>query len=636
MDEKKHKQTGFDGKWYSHPPMRNALIAGLITGTTFVLAHSGLIPQPLQIILYVIAISIGGYHWTKEGLEKLIEEREIGIEMLMIFATAGSAILGMWDEAAFLVFLYGAAEGLEEYTYAKTRASIRKLLDLAPKEACLLRDGKEEIIAAEALQKGDIFLVKPGESIPTDGLIIKGRSSIDEAPVTGESIPVPKKEGMPVFSATMNQEGALEVRVTATFKDNTLSKMIHLVEEAQEQKGKAQAFIERFGRKYSPLALLSALLMIVVPWLSGGSVSFWAARAVVLLVAAAPCALIMSMPVAMAAGIGKAGRSGVLIKGGVHLENLGKLKAVALDKTGTLTKGKPVVTDILSVDDSSTDVLQIAYSIEKLSEHPLGRAIVQKAEQEKVNALEVNDFRSIAGYGARAKMNGQTYFVGRQELIGSDTLDETLKMHMETLRGQGKTVVVVGDEKYVYGIIAIRDEIRPNAKQVIDRLHKMGLKVVMLTGDNPQTAEAFARELGIDDVRAGLKPEEKINAIVEIEKQYGAVAMIGDGINDAPALARASVGMAMGVAGTDAAIEAADIALMADDLDKVPFALTLGKKARRVSLQNIVFSLIVLGALIPSAVAGIMTVAMAVFFHEASELLAVANGLRAGKISYRI
>ncbi|NOY78323.1 MAG: cadmium-translocating P-type ATPase [Calditrichaeota bacterium] len=630
---KKNEPVGFDGKWYSHPPLRNALIAGAIAVTAFLLTRSGFLSRPVEIALFVTAIVIGGYHWTREGIEDLIKEHEIGIEMLMIFATMGSAILGMWDEAAFLVFLYGAAEGLEEYTYAKTRASIRKLLDLAPKEAHVLRDGKEITLPAVDLKVGDVFIVRPGESIPTDGVIIKGRSNINEAPVTGESVPVHKKEGMRVFAATMNQDGALEIKTTATFEDNTLSKMIHLVEEAQDQKGKAQAFIERFGRKYSPLVLLSAFLMIVIPWALGLSVAFWASRAVVLLVAAAPCALIMSMPVAMAAGIGKAGRSGVLIKGGVHLENLGKIKAIALDKTGTLTKGEPVVTDILAVDGTETDILQLAYSIEKLSEHPLARAIVRKAEELKLHAREVSDFRSIAGYGAQGQINGQKIVVGRQELIGSGAAKESLEHPIQKLRGEGKTVVVVGNENGLQGVIAIRDEIRPDAKAVIDRLHRMGIKVAMLTGDNARTADAFARELGIDDVRAGLKPEDKINAILEIEQKYGPAIMIGDGINDAPALARATVGLAMGVAGTDAAIEAADIALMGDDLNKVPFALTLGKKARRISLQNIVFSLIVLAGLIPTAVAGFLTVAGAVFFHEASELLAVANGLRAGKVA---
>ncbi len=630
------KQSGYEGKWYFHPPMRNALIAGAISLVTFAFYRTGLLPSLPAILLYVTAIVLGGYHWIKEGLETLIKEHEVGIEILMIFATIGSAILGLWDEAAFLVVLYGAAEGLEEYTYAKTRASIRKLLDLVPKEARLLKGDKQVTISAQELKVGDIFLVKPGESMPTDGMIIEGSSDINEAPVTGESMPVHKKVGMKVFSATMNLDGALKVRATATFRENTLSKMIHLVEEAQEQKGKAQAFIERFGRKYSPLVLLSALLMVTVPYFLGYSVAFWAARAVVLLVAAAPCALIISMPVAMAAGIGKAGRSGVLIKGGAHLENLGKLKVIAFDKTGTLTKGRPVVTDIIAFKQTETEVLRIAYSIEKWSEHPLAKSVVAKAEREKLKAFAAEEFRSLTGYGAQARINGKLYFAGRAEMLKDALQNEKLvKEKSDQLRAQGKTVIFVGTEYQMLGMIAVRDEIRPNARSVISRLHKMGLKVAMLTGDNSRTADAFALELGIDDVRAGLKPHEKIQAIEDLEKLYGSVGMIGDGINDAPALARATVGMAMGAAGTDAAIEAADIALMADDLDKVPFALILGKKARRVSKQNIIFSLLVLTALIPSAVAGILTVAMAVFFHEASELLAVANGLRAGKVEHQ-
>ncbi len=623
---------GFEGKWYAHPPMRNALIAGAITIVTFALSLGGMISGWQEIIPFAIAIVIGGFHWTREGIEELIKEREIGIEMLMIAATFGSIVLGMWNEAAFLVFLYGAAEGLEEYTYDKTRASIRKLLDLAPKEATLLRNGKEEVITAEQLKIGDQFLVRPGESIPTDGVIVKGRSSLNEAPVTGESIPVRKKEGMKVFAGTINQEGALVIEATATFADNTLAKMIHLVEEAQEQKGRAQAFIERFGRKYSPLVLLSAILMIVIPYLLGASVAFWASRAVVLLVAAAPCALIMSTPVAMAAGIGTAGKNGVLIKGGVHLENLGKLKAIAFDKTGTLTRGQPVVTDVVTLNGSEQEILQIAFSIEKYSEHPLARAIVQKAEELQLKELEVNDFRSIAGYGAQASIAGETFIVGRQELIVKNGLPAEVNGKVEALRNQGKTVIMIGRPNEVKGIIAIRDEIRPKARSMVERLHKMGLKVAMLTGDNERTAMAIARELQIDEVQAGLKPESKMEALEQLQQKYGAVAMVGDGVNDAPALAKATVGFAMGAAGTDAAIEAADIALMGDDLEKIPFALHLGKKARAVSLQNIVFSLLVLAALIPTAVSGYMSVAAAVFFHEASELMAVANGLRAGKL----
>lgn len=629
--KKDEKEGIFEGKWYAHPPMRNALIAGLLTGIAFGLAHLGLIPPLVETALYIVAIPLGGYHWSREGIEELLEEKEIGIEILMLAATVGSAILGMWDEAAFLVFLYGAAEGLEEYTYARTRASIRKLLDLAPKEARVIKNGEETIIPAEEIAVGDIFIVRPGESIATDGIIIRGTSSINEAPVTGESIPVEKSEGMKVFAATINQEGALEIRATATFEDNTLAKMVHLVEEAQEQKSKAQLFIERFGRRYSPLVLLGSLLLIVIPPLLGVSVSEWATRAVVLLVAAAPCALVMSTPVAIAAGIGRAGRSGVLIKGGIHLENLGKIKVVAFDKTGTLTKGKPVVTDVVALDGDKTKVLALASSVERFSEHPLAEAIVEKAKELGIDPLEATHFSALVGSGAKANVGDRTIYVGKAELFEELGLNIRAIPEVERFRDRGETVILVGTEEYIAGLIAIRDEARPQAKEVIAQLRRIGVKVVMLTGDNEMTAKAIARELGIDEVRADLKPEDKIKAIEELERKYGAVAMVGDGINDAPALARATVGIAMGTAGTDAAIEAADTALIADDLTKVVYAINLGKRARRISFQNIIFSLLILAVLIPSALIGIMTVAIAVFFHEGSELLAVANGLRVAR-----
>jgi heavy metal translocating P-type ATPase len=628
----KENEEIFEGKWYSHPQMRNALISGLLMGIAFSLAHLAIIPFYVEVAIYIVAIILGGYYWSREGIKEFVEEKEIGIEILMASATIGSAILGMWDEAAFLVFLYGSAEGLEEYTYAKTRHSIRKLLDLAPKEAKVIRNGEERMIPAEEIKVGDLFLVKPGESIATDGVIVKGRSSVNEAPVTGESIPVEKNEGMKVFAATITQEGVLEIKATAAFEDNTLSKMIHFVEEAQEQKGESQLFIETFGKRYSPLVLLGALFLIGLPLVFGLPIAYWAKRAVVLLVAAAPCALVMSTPVAIAAGIGKAGMKGVLIKGGICLEDLGKVKAVAFDKTGTLTKGIPVVTDIIALYGKENDVLTLACSVERFSEHPLAQAIVQKSKEKGIQPLNMSDFSALIGAGARAKLENKTVYVGKQELFKEFRLvNQNNATTVQRLMDDGKTVVLVGTEKTIHGIIAMRDEIRPKAKDVIEKLHGMGMKVVMLSGDNVLTAKAIARELNIDDVRAELEPEDKIKSIKEIEKEYGPVAMVGDGINDAPALARATVGIAMGTAGTDAAIEAANVALMADDLTKVPYAISLGRKTRMISGQNIVFSILILAVLIPSALAGLMSVAFAVFMHEASELLAVANGLRVAR-----
>lgn len=623
------KCTGaYEGEWYGFPPLRNALIAAGIAILGFILATFGIIPELVMNLFFVVAILLGAYHWAREGFEELIHEHVIDIEMLMIAATLGAIVLGLIGEAVTLVVLYAAAEGVEHITYARTRASIRKLLDLAPKEAVLLRNGAEQVIPAEQLLAGDIFLVKPGAGIPTDGIVMKGRSNINEAAVTGESVPVEKLDGMKVFAATLNIDGALEVQATAAFNDNSLAKMIHLVEEAQEQKGKTQLFIEWFGRRYTPIVLLVSLIIIVVPPFFDIPFNDLAIRGVVLLVAAAPCALIMSTPVAVAAGIGSAGKHGILIKGGAHLENLGKTRAIAFDKTGTLTTGTPAVTDIIPLNGDELAILRIAYTVERCSDHPLARAIVNHAEMSGIQPHEAVNECALPGQAASATINGTEYFVGKPEFFTRVHPDEKSGQQVNQLRSKGKTVMFVGTQDKILGIIAVRDQVRPNAKAMIDTLHTMGIATIMLTGDNPITARAVAADLGIDDIRADLKPEDKTAAIEALKEKYGVVAMVGDGINDAPALARATVGIAMGTIGTDAAIEAADVALMADDLAKVPEAIEFGRKAVRIGNQNIVFSLTVLAILIPTALAGILGVTAAVIFHEASELLAVGNGLR--------
>ena len=622
----------FDGKWWQFPPLRNALLAGVIALSVFAVDWAVPLPSIALIAGYVIAIALGGWHWMREGAEDLFREGKIGIEILMMAATAGAAILGMWNEAAALVVLYGAAEGLEEFTYARTRASIRSLLDLAPKEARVIRDGKELTIPAEDLKVGERFVVRPGEGIVTDGVVVDGRSSVNEAAVTGESVPVEKAVGAKVFAASINTEGALTIEATAAFADNTLSKIIHLVEKAQGEKGRAQQWIDRFGRRYTPLVLVTAALLLVVPWIGNLDFATWARRAVVLLVAAAPCALIMSMPMAMAAGIGAAGKRGILIKGGAHLEHLGSITTVAFDKTGTLTLGKPAVVDVLPVGLPSEELLSIAASVEHFSQHPLAQAIVAAAEEKKLARRTATDFQSITGGGARANIDGKTWLIGspalmREQMIPLGDLPERIAQ----FQAEGKTAVVVANGGKAYGVIAMQDQLRPEAREVIDKLHSWGIRTVMLTGDNRITGEAVARRLGVDDVRAELKPDAKVAAIRELE-QTGNVLMVGDGVNDAPALASATCGVAMGAVGTDAAIEAADIALMADDLRQLPAAIAFGRKARRVSRQNIVLSLAVLAAMIPLAVLGLIGVALTVAVHEAAELIAVGNGLRAGRI----
>ncbi len=620
---------GFEGRWWTYPLLRNALAAGALAAVGFLLAHLGAIGSEVEVAFYLTAIPLGGYHWAWEALEDLLHERTIGIDILMLAATIGSCILGLWDEAAFLVFLYGSAEGLEEYTYARTRSAIRGLLDLAPKQARVLRNGEEVAVPAETLLPGDRFVVRPGESIPTDGVVRSGTSSVDESPVTGESVPVDKRPGMKVFSATLNCQGALEVEATASFQDNTLAKMIHLVEEAQEQKGAAQLWIERFGGRYSPAVLAAAAFFVVVPWLLGLPPGQWFVRAVVLLVAAAPCALVMSMPVAMAAGISAAGRRGILIKGGAHLEHLGTVRAVAFDKTGTLTHGRPVVADVLPFDCSMERLVAVASAVERFSEHPLALAIVEHARTQGIVPPPVGHFEALAGAGAKATVGQTTWYVGSPELVERLGLDLSRVQHqVARLQREGKTVVLVGSRTELLGLVALQDRLRTGAPEIVDELHRRGVRVIMLTGDNERTARAVARAAGIDDVRADLKPEEKVSAVRELESRFGAVLMIGDGINDAPALAAATCGVAMGAAGTDAAIEAADVALMADDLGKVTETLQLGQRVRKISRQNITFSILVLFVLVPAALSGALSVAAAVLAHEVSELLAVANGLR--------
>lgn len=622
-------ESGFEGSWWNYSPLRNALAAGLIAGIGFALAHLGLIAESVENVFYWVAIPLGGWHWTREGIEKLIQEREIGIEMLMAAATAGSGILGLWDEAAALVFLYGAAEGTEEYTYARMRHAIRALLDLAPKEAHVLRDGQEITVPADSLKPGDRFLVRPGEALPTDGIIRIGQSSLDESPVTGESVPVDKGPGMKVFAASLNRQGALEIEATASFQDNTLAKIIHLVEEAQERKGHAQQWIERFGRRYSPVVLLVALGFLVAPYLLGLPMADWALRAVVLLVAAAPCALVMSTPVATAAAIGSAGKHGILIKGGVHLEHLGNIRVVAFDKTGTLTSGKPVVTDIIALTGSPAELLAVAAGIEYGSEHPLARAILEKARTEGLALKPMQEFQALTGVGATAVSDGVRWYVGSPALF--EDLGVTLKAiqaEVHTQQAQGKTVVLVGTNQDLRGLLALQDPIREGVQDVLLDLRRMGLRTVMLTGDNASTARTVAETLSLEDSLADLKPEDKVEAVKELERRYGPVLMVGDGINDAPALAAATCGAAMGAAGSDAAIEAADVALMADDLTKVHEVLRLALRVKRISTQNIVFSLLLLAVLIPLAVSGWLSVALAVLVHEVSELVAVANGLR--------
>jgi len=607
------------------------LLAGWLAGLSPV-TDVGSLP------LYIAAILIGGYFFGREAVEELVFEQEIGIELLMTVAAIVAAVLGQAAEGAMLVFLYSISEAAEGYTEEKTRSAIRALMALAPKVALVHRDGQELEVPVEELRVGDVFITRPGESMPTDGEILEGTSSVNEAPVTGESTPVEKVPGDQVFAGTINGEAALEVRATRTHADNTLARIVHMVEEAQERRGQSQRFIERFGAWYSPAVLgLGILAALGLPVVLGLTWHDAIMRATVFIVAAAPCALVISIPVTMVAALGRAARNGVLIKGGVYIEELGRVGVVALDKTGTLTRGEPQVTDILVLSPSNgtpagkDELLATAAAVERHSEHPLARAIVRHADEAKVAVRKASDFRSLTGAGAEASVEGRRIYIGSPALFENQlqTALTNVKTDIARLQDDGKTVIAVGDGQTVCGLLALRDNIRPNARQAIAALRAAGIrKVVMLTGDNPRTAHAIAKEAGIDEVFAELKPEGKVSKVRVLKQEHHHVAMVGDGVNDAPALAEASVGIAMGAAGTDVALETADAALMADDLEKLVYAVMLAQRTQSVVRQNLVLSAIVIGALVVGAVAGVFSLPIVVVAHEVSEFLVIASGLR--------
>ena len=614
-------------KWYKFPPLLNALCAGAFAIPLYFVFKIIMVNDLVKTSVYVLLILLSSFYWTKEAITNLINKKEIGTGILVIAAVIGSIVLGLWSEAVFLSILYGIAEGIEDYTYARTRHSIRSLLKLIPKEARVIFNGKEKIIPAKNLKVGEIFIVKPGETIPTDGIIVKGSAHIDESSVTGEFSPVIKYIGDNVFAGTINTNGFLEIRVTSLFKDNTISKIIELVEKAQEGKSKTQLFIERFGRVYSPIVLIAALILMIMPRIFGIPYSLWDTRAISFLVAAAPCALIMSTPVTIAAGIGKAGKHGVLVKGGIYLEVLGRTGTVLLDKTGTLTLGKMVLVKVVPIDVNKNSLLSVVYSIEKLSNHPIAKALIREIKSSNPHDFDISDFKEISGLGVKGKIGTDLFYIGRPE---NNKDIESIEKYTDTSFIDGKIVVVVKKNGYIIGILALADSIRPEARTTVQALHSRNIHVAMLTGDNKNSAHRIASMLGIDDVRANLKPADKLKIVEEFKRKAGAVVMMGDGVNDAPALAAADVGIAMGAIGSDVAIEAADVAFMSDNFQNILFVLDLGEKVRRINRQNIVLAITVLAILIPSTLSGLINIPFAVIFHEISELFAVSNGVQAG------
>ncbi len=588
--------------------------------------------------MFFMGILLGGFIPAKNGISMLINARELDMNFLMIVAAVGAIAIGQFEEAATVVFLFSFGNALQGYTLDKTRNSIRALMELAPSEALVRRGGIEIVLPVEEIRLGDIMLVRPGERIPMDGKVVSGFSSVNQAPITGESLPALKQMGDEVYAGTINERGALDIKVTKLAQDNTMSRIINMVEEAQGQRAPSQQFVDKFSKYYTPAVIGASVLVAVVPTLIFGQpFDKWFYEALGMLLVACPCALVISTPVAIVSAIGSAAKSGVLIKGGMYLEEAGALSVVAFDKTGTLTAGKPQVTDVISTNgNSQDDILSIAAAIESRSEHPLGEAIINNAREKGIIIPAVANFEAILGKGAKGEVNGELYQIGNKRFYTEQRMPlGNVEDQVSRLQSEGKTVMFLGNNEKILGLIAVADVLRSNSKQAIEKLKKAGIKkVIMLTGDNELIARAIADQVGLDDFRADLLPEDKVDAIKDLLSNYGKVAMVGDGVNDAPAMAISTVGIAMGVAGTDSALETADIALMADDLTRLSYVIELSRKTLKIIKQNITFALILKGLILLLVIPGWLTLWLAIIGDMGASILVTLNGMRLIRMKY--
>lgn len=588
-----HAHDGHDhaGHDHSHADGNGKMLKLLIaSGVIYAVALllDGILDKQAVILLYVIATIISGYTTFFRGLKNLFKLK-FNIDTLMTIALVGAVAIGEWKEATLVAILFGLNELLEGYGMEKARRSMEALLQVAPKEALKVENGQELIVPIASLQVGDVVKIKPGEKIPSDGMVSEGKSSVNEAAITGESLPVEKESGEPVYGGSINNEGLLLVRIDKAYKDSSLAKILHLVQEAQETKTPTELFINKFAKYYTPLIMVAAaFVMLIPPLLFQGDWMTWLYQGLSVLIVGCPCALILSSPIAIVSGITRNARNGVLVKGGVFLEQLGKIDTLAFDKTGTLTKGEPHVAQLECYDEER--FFQVAGAIEKSSSHPLAKAIMKEIDSRRISVPEPDEILTLSGRGMKAKVNGQTYWLGNEKSIGHIAMQDTIQSRIEQLKEEGLTLVLVADEQHVLGMFGIADEIREESRSVIAALHKLGItSTVMLTGDHQKTAEKVATAVGVSEFYGNLLPEDKVKRIKEMSAKH-TVAMIGDGINDAPALASAQLGIAMGK-GTDSAIETADIVLMQDHLGKLPEAVSIAKKVNRVIRFNIIVSL---------------------------------------------
>jgi len=603
--------------------LADAFSCGAAGETSFPLASS---------IFYTMAIGAGCWFIFPKAVYAAKKLRP-DMNLLMSVAVFGALAIGEWFEAATVTFLFSVALLLESWSVERARRAIGALMDLSPTRARYKDPGGTiEEKPVEEVPLGATVLVRPGEKIPLDGILTKGSTTVNQAPITGESMPVEKEPGDELFAGTINGDGAIEFKVTKVAKDSTLARIIHMVEQAQSRRAQTQQWVDSFARYYTPLMMLLALLIAVVPpVLLGASWYAWIYQALVILVIACPCALVISTPVSIVAGLSSAARNGVLIKGGIYLEAPARLKVIAIDKTGTLTKGEPEVQQIVPLNGHNVrELLERAASLEASSEHPLARAIRRKAEAAGVRILPAEGFRAIKGKGAEGYINGRLFWIGSHRLL-HEKAGESAEVHQKALEleNSGCSVVVVGNQQHVCGLISVADSLRPECPGAVAALKSSGIKkVIMLTGDNEGTAQAIARASGVDEFRAELLPEEKVKQIETLMVQYRHVAMVGDGVNDAPAMAAASLGVAMGAVGTDAAIETADVALMSDDLGKLAWLLAHSRRTLRIIKQNITFALGVKAVFIVLALAGVATLWMAIAADMGASLLVIFNSLR--------
>ena len=575
---------------------------------------------------------VAGAMLTVRKAYAALRMRLLDINVLMLVAAVGAVALGQWSEAGSVVFLFALAQTLEARTLERARTALRALLDLAPTDALVRDAAGDHTVNVEHVMPGMVLIVRPGEKIPLDGVVVAGESAVNQAPVTGESLPAEKSPGDEVFAGTINGRGALDVRVTRIRRDSTLARIIHLVEQAQAQRAPAQTFVERFARVYTPAVLLLAVALAVVPPLAfGGPWHTWIYRALVLLVVSCPCALVISTPVSVVAALAGAARKGVLIKGGLHLERAAKIRCVAFDKTGTLTLGMPKVVDVTPLGNvSHNTVVALAASVEHRSLHPIARAILDYAAASNIIVSPGDDVKALDGRGTEGQVRGAQVVIGNHRLFEERRLcTQAIHDRLDEVSARGRTPVLVASGGEAVGIIEVADRPRPGSRDALQMLRRQGIvHLVMLTGDSKSTAARIAGELGIDDVRAELLPDDKVNVIDELRRQFGPVAMVGDGVNDAPALASADVGIAMGAAGSAAALETADIALMADELMKIPYALRLSRATLRNIQVNLGISIVLKLAFVALATAGMATLWMAIVADTGASVIVIANALR--------